>query len=365
MDRSITPYFAATEKPTEIPALACRLANANVKFAHASSDGVVVPVSILARSGEPINHWYWGKIVHDLSGMSHKDTVPIDYCHDDYEILGFLNEFDIDHAGLLCTGSIVLAVDPNDRGREVLHKAQHGVPYEASIYFDQDHGLVLEDIPEGYQTEVNGRTFEGPGVVVRQWMLRGVAICPYGYDMNTASQFRRAGDRTVRVSFLTADEDQPTMAITKKPTKLTDEKPADEQDSKPADAQAAADTPAAESAPAKTDDTDATATSTEDQPATLSITDARRYRDAFGAKGLEWLVDGKTYEECVQLHAADQAGKLEALETENKKLRDQLAASKAAGGETDPASFADGNEGSPKRTIRSAFRPRNNVPSKN
>jgi hypothetical protein len=34
---------------------------------------------------------------------------------------------------------------------------------------------------------VNGYQFEGPGIIVREWPLRGVAICPYGADANTES----------------------------------------------------------------------------------------------------------------------------------------------------------------------------------
>lgn len=40
---------------------------------------------------------------------------------------------------------------------------------------------------DGEIAPVNGYDFEGPGVIIREWPLRGVAICPYGADANTES----------------------------------------------------------------------------------------------------------------------------------------------------------------------------------
>jgi hypothetical protein len=63
---------------------------------------------------------------------------------------------------------------------------REGVPYEASIFFGGD-GIKLENVPTGKTVDVNGMEFAGPGVVVREWPLRGIAICPYGADENTQS----------------------------------------------------------------------------------------------------------------------------------------------------------------------------------
>jgi hypothetical protein len=63
---------------------------------------------------------------------------------------------------------------------------KQGVPYEASIFFGGD-GIKIEEVGEGKMQTVNGRQFDGPGVIIREWPLRGVAICPYGADQNTES----------------------------------------------------------------------------------------------------------------------------------------------------------------------------------
>jgi hypothetical protein len=61
---------------------------------------------------------------------------------------------------------------------------------------------MLEEIPQGYQTEVNGRTFEGPLLVARQWNLRGVAVCLYGYDPRTETAFSADQGREFEFSIL-------------------------------------------------------------------------------------------------------------------------------------------------------------------
>jgi len=63
-----------------------------------------------------------------------------------------------------------------------------GVPLEASINFGGD-GIEIEDLEDGDSAEVYGTTMSGPMVIVRKWPLRGVAVCPYGADMNTATTF--------------------------------------------------------------------------------------------------------------------------------------------------------------------------------
>jgi len=75
----------------------------------------------------------------------------------------------------------------------VMFKMREGVPYEASIFFGGD-GIKLEEVPEGATLTVNGRAFQGPGVVIREWPLRGIAICPYGADQNTESAALSSGE---------------------------------------------------------------------------------------------------------------------------------------------------------------------------
>jgi hypothetical protein len=115
----------------------------------------------------------------------HKPRLPIDYVHDDKEILGYLNHFDSKSGDLIVSGALV-PYKESDRASEIMHKHRQGVPYEASMNFGGD-GIKIQEVAQGEVADVNGYQFEGPGIIIREWPLRGVAICPYGADQNTES----------------------------------------------------------------------------------------------------------------------------------------------------------------------------------
>jgi hypothetical protein len=154
---------------------------------RSSETAKTAPFSMVARSGQPINHHFWGPIVHDNEGAQFKKRIPIDFNHDVNEIVGFGNKISVDENGNLSIDGFLTPYKENDRATEILHKAELGVPWEASINFAGD--MVLERFEDGETVEVNGHEFEGPMTVVREWQLRGVAITPYGYDSSTSTQF--------------------------------------------------------------------------------------------------------------------------------------------------------------------------------
>ena len=173
-------------KFSAIPAKACTLSVGEFTLGDNGEGSKSAPVRLTARSGKPIQHWFWGKVVHDLAGMRlHKPRLPIDYVHDDKEILGYLNHFDSKSGDLIVSGALV-PYKESDRASEIMHKHRQGVPYEASINFGGD-GIKIQEVAQGEVANVNGYQFEGPGIIIREWPLRGVAICPYGADQNTES----------------------------------------------------------------------------------------------------------------------------------------------------------------------------------
>ena len=193
-------------KFANIPESACVLSVGEFELGDNGENAKTAPVRLVARSGKAISHPYWGNIVHDLSGMKlHKSRVAIDYAHDTKEVVGYLNHFDIGTGDLVTSGALVPFKD-SDRATEVIFKMNSGVPYEASINFGGD-GIKVQEVGVGELTEVNGYMFEGPGVIVREWPLRGVAICPYGADMYTesASAFSGSG-KTFSASVVSAPE---------------------------------------------------------------------------------------------------------------------------------------------------------------
>jgi len=170
------------------PANAMQMSMGVFKFGDNGENTKSAPITMTARSGQPIEHWYWGKVVHDLAGMKiHKERLAIDYCHDTDQIIGYLNNFDYSSGDLVASGALT-PTQYSTRASEIIELQKQGVPYEASINFGGD-GIKMEYIEENEAAEVNGYKLDGPAVVIREWPLRGVAVCPYGADMNTESDF--------------------------------------------------------------------------------------------------------------------------------------------------------------------------------
>jgi hypothetical protein len=124
-----------TKDFSNIPAKACILSVGEFALGDNGETAKTAPLSMVARSGKPIEHWFWGRVVHDLSGMKlHKSRLAVDYCHDDKEIIGYLNKFDSTSGDLVTSGALIPFKD-SDRATEIIHKMKAGVPYEASINF--------------------------------------------------------------------------------------------------------------------------------------------------------------------------------------------------------------------------------------
>lgn len=298
----------------QAPANACLMSGGAVTFADAAEGSKTHPIRMLARSSQPIDHWFWGRVVHDMSGYTlHKERIAVDYIHD--EPIGYLDKFAVTDEGLVVEGALVLTDDPTDPAPKMMKRHRGGVPFEASINFGGD-GLKYEYIGEGQVATVNGYQFDGPGIVIREWPLRGVAVCPYGADMNTESQFSRAAE-TFSVSQINGE---PMKTATQAAAELK----ADEQ--KPAEPQkdtAATELKAPEQKPAEP----AKALEANDPRAEMN-----RFREAFGDDGLKFYADGLSFEAAQQKANASLLSRLTAIET-------QLAAVAKVTGEEKPATF--------------------------
>jgi hypothetical protein len=200
--------------------------------------------------------------------------------------------------------------DPEDKATEVIFKAKAGVPYEASINFGGD-GIIVEEVPDGVSVEVNGYQFAGPGAVIRKWPLRGVAICPYGADMNTETELEQ--NEQVTVTF-------------QKPTTITQEKPNMTESTKPAEAAPVAAVeavatepkPNTEAAPAAAVELSASPEA-KVAPATVEAPKpGAQFLADFGTQGAVWFAEGKSYDESRSLFAAS-------IKAENDELKKQVA----------------------------------------
>ena len=243
-------------------------------------------ISAVIRTNNPVGTWM-GKMVHDLSGMFHKDKVPLDWCHgeDSDELIGFLDQFSISDTEITASGEII-SLKEDDIASTVLKQLKAGIPLEASIYFG-GQGLVIEEVRENAYAKVNSMRFEGPGIVVRKWPLRGVAICPHGADNMTRTSLALS-EEEIAVEILGESE----MADEQKEVsdELTEEENVKEGE----------DTKLEE----KKED---------------ALPTGKDFVDAFGTDGAVWFALGKSFDEARQLY-------IKGLEDRVKALTEQLKA---------------------------------------
>ena len=353
----------------KVPAAALQFTVGACEFGDNGENAKTAPIKMKARSGEPIVHWYWGKVAHDMKGMKlAKERLPIDYAHLSDEVLGYLNKFDVQGGDLMCSGALI-PFKEGDRASEVIFKAKNGVPYEASINFGGGGKLRIQNVGENEVTEVNGKKFEGPGIIIREWTLRGVAVCPYGADHRTSSTFTQDADNLVDVEIFSENAPMPEQTKPAEAAQLSTDPAKPVEGAKPTElAQPAVDagtkndpatanppeaatqqtqgaaveggTKPAEAAPA----TPPAAATQQSQPAPASTgpaVDAAKLADyiaTFGDIGGRWLSEGKSKDECFKLALAAKDQQVAQLNDQVTALRgDKGVSSGADAAATEPA----------------------------
>jgi hypothetical protein len=310
---------------TEAPVTALRLDETfPLTFAEkpqASDDQSSREITMLARTPEPLYHWWWGWCVHDFNGMQSKKKIPLDYCHDDDELIGFADDFPVDKQGLTVKGRIE-SIDPDDEAAKILKRADRGIPYEASIYFQP---LLLEYVMEGASADVNGNKVQGPCTIFREWRLRAVAVCPHGYDYGSNTSLKA--------------DDQSTCKLQWKETPMSNATPA---------TPATSATPAAAPATATTDNKSQLAAPTRED----FQKELKRYTDRFGAAdGAEYLSSGLSWEASLEKHAGKLQSSLDAAVKRAEEAESKLQAAKLTLGESSGIDTgAKGTNGNSKPT---------------
>ena len=304
------------------------------------------PIRLQARSKEVLDHWYWGRMVHDFEGLEHNDRIKIDYCHDAREILGYCDRFEVSAYGLELAGQVVSA-SPGDRSAEVAHKARNGVPYEASIEFSH-RGLQIEFIPEGRSIEVNGLDLDGPLHVFRKWKLTGVAVCPNGYDDNTRTEMSD-GDKFFELSIQGENQmpkpgnenNQPKPGqVIEGETVLTSGQDGQNKPNAGATELGQGGGNAGGQGNAKPGDN-----ATElDAARSETRTQLGQFCERFGKeRGAEYFLQGLTYAEAVDKHSRHLETELQNRDDQITELTDKIAATHTELGETDPVSSGETN----------------------
>jgi hypothetical protein len=270
-----------TQDAKQAPSGAFVFESSQCKFAPPSARDASglrrAPIEVLARTGKPVTHWYWGRIVHDLSGMRSREKLAFDCNHDYSKPIGYADKITID-GGLKLSGELI-SRHSEDAAAEIMDLAPAGVPYQASIQFNPDAAL-FEYLDDNQTATVNGETVQGPLVIVRQWELLRCALCLTGVDTGTSANLSGTSDGAL---FSVRWKEQKSMTTTKT-TEPAGEKLSDGQTKPEGDL--------ANKAPV----IDASAVRSQFQA------ELKRFTDRFGSDGASYFSDGLDYTAALEKH---------------------------------------------------------------
>jgi hypothetical protein len=155
------------------------------------------------------NHWYWGNLAFDLSGLAfeNKKRTPVFDSHDYNVRLGFSTKQSV-RPTVHMAGEFLENADAQSLRSDM----KKGFPMQASM------GVlprIVEQVSEGASVEVNGHTLKGPGAVFRKALIREVSMCPFGAVPNTSST-AFADPNSQQIEFELLGKDTP-MAPESKP----------------------------------------------------------------------------------------------------------------------------------------------------
>ena len=131
-----------------------------------------------AYTGQTLTFPWWGRLVFDISGMRLDQKFPVLRQHDSLQPVGIgMRSFKAE--GALWAEGVFLS---NSHGQEVQQLLEEGFPFQASVGI---WPITVEEVDRGKSALVNGRKFEGPGMVFRESHVREISVVALGRDSAT------------------------------------------------------------------------------------------------------------------------------------------------------------------------------------
>jgi hypothetical protein len=127
------------------------------------------------------DHFWWGDLAIDVSGMKMTGKIPILQDHDTSKKVGFGKFAADEKCRVVPTDSKFL---DTEFANEFIKLSDEGFPYQASIYA---RPTKIQRLMEKEEAEVNGFTMKGPGTIWRESVLKECSIVTFGADPNTKS----------------------------------------------------------------------------------------------------------------------------------------------------------------------------------
>jgi hypothetical protein len=156
----------------------------------------------IAYSGDVIEgHWYWDRVVFDLSTTKAPAKLPMLLGHDREKIVGFSERVEV--GGEIKVGGMLSGV--TDEGKHVAATSDEGFPWQMSVHIEP---RSVEEVKAGATVVVNGRTFQGPINVFRNNVIREISFTPTGWDSQTSAvaMSRGGNESTDKESTMTEAE---------------------------------------------------------------------------------------------------------------------------------------------------------------
>lgn len=131
-----------------------------------------------AYTGQVLTFAWWGRLVFDISGMRLEQKFPILRQHDSLQPVGVgTTSYKADGA-LWAEGDLL----SNSYGQEVQQLLEEGFPLQASVGI---WPITVEEVASDKSVIVNGQSFKGPGMVLRESHVREISVVALGRDDKT------------------------------------------------------------------------------------------------------------------------------------------------------------------------------------
>lgn len=142
-------------------------------------------VQMVAYTGAAMRFWaYEYPVVVDLAGMrAVGKSRPLLKDHNPGSVVGHSTRVQVEAGKTLVVEGVLSG--GNAATAEVIASAKNGFPWQASIGAPVQR---MELVRAGNTVKVNGRTFQGPIYVAREWTLSEISVVALGADDNTESR---------------------------------------------------------------------------------------------------------------------------------------------------------------------------------
>lgn len=134
-------------------------------------------------AGQVFDHWFWGKMTFDASGLSmRKSVIPAFKDHDPTKLVGEIDALEVKDGKVVLSGEFAKTASAEEI------RSVKKLEWECSLAFDLG-SAVIEEIGPEMMAKVNGAELAGPATVVRKAVLYETSFTFFGAVPGTATAF--------------------------------------------------------------------------------------------------------------------------------------------------------------------------------